>query len=106
MESVQVRSVMFMTGPFAFKIGRFVLKACLEVESWYLTKTGWQVFQDNTVTVEDKIGSVTDKLLRSTTGRLPGGPSNSLDTESWRVSDISNMFYFLLIHRVKPGNYN
>ena len=37
--SVQVRSVMFMTGLFAFKCGQFVLMACLKVESWYLIRT-------------------------------------------------------------------
>ena len=26
------------------------------VESWYLTRTGWKVFQDKTVTVKDKTG--------------------------------------------------
>ena len=61
MGSVQVRLVMFMTGLIGFKYGRFVLMACLEVESWYLTKTGLQVFQDKTVTVQDKTASVIDK---------------------------------------------
>ena len=31
--SVQVKLVMFMTGLFAFKYGRFVLTACVEVDS-------------------------------------------------------------------------
>ena len=60
--SVQFRSVMFMTGLLAFKYGRLVKPACLEVEPWYLTKTGRQVFQDKMVTVYDKTGRVTDKL--------------------------------------------
>ena len=40
MGSVQVRSVMFMTGLFVFRYGQLMLMACLEVEFWYLTKKG------------------------------------------------------------------
>ena len=53
MGSVQVWSVMFMAGLFAFKCFRLVLKACLEVESWYLTITGCQAFQDSNSTGQD-----------------------------------------------------
>ena len=49
--SDQVSSFMYTTVLFAFKYSQFVLSACMEVESWYLTKTGWQVFQDKKVTV-------------------------------------------------------
>ena len=38
-ESVQVRSVMFMTGQFALKYGRLVFTACLKVESRKFFKT-------------------------------------------------------------------
>ena len=48
--SVQVRLVMFTTGMFPFKYRQLVCKAYREVESCYLTMTGWQVFQDKTVT--------------------------------------------------------
>ena len=61
MGSVPNRLVMFTTGPFAFKYDRLVLTAYLEVESWYLTKTGWKVLQDKTVTAEDKMGGTTNK---------------------------------------------
>ena len=40
---------MFMTGLFPFKYTQFVLMVCLEEESWYLTWTGWQVFQYNSI---------------------------------------------------------
>ena len=56
--------------------------------------------------VKDKTKSVTNKPWISTTGRYPCGQSHSLDTELWRVSEISNMFDILLIHRDKLGNYN
>ena len=59
--SVQLRLVMFMTGLFALKYGRLAFTAFLEVESWYLIKTGWQVLQDKTVTVKDKKGSTSCK---------------------------------------------
>ena len=55
MGSDQIRLFMFMTGLFSFKYGRFVLMTCLEVESWYLTRTEWEVFQDKTVTLQDKM---------------------------------------------------
>ena len=32
--------------PVCLEYGQLVLTACLEAESWYLTKTGWQVRQD------------------------------------------------------------
>ena len=54
----------------------------------------------------DKTGSVTDKSYRSTTTQFPGGQSHSLDAESWRVGELSNMFDIMPIRRDKPGNYN
>ena len=104
--SVHVRLVRFTAGVFALKYGQFVLRACLEVESWYLTRTGREFYQDKTVTLQDKMGSVTNKPYRSRTGWFPGGPSHSPDTESWKVREISNIFDILLIHHEKPGNYN
>ena len=56
--SVQVR---FMTGLLAFKYDRLVFTDCQVVESWYCTRTGWQVFQDKTETVYNKMGNVTNK---------------------------------------------
>ena len=60
-ESVQGRLVMFTTGLFAFKYGPLVLMACLLVESWYLTRSGWEVFQAKEVALQDKMASVTNK---------------------------------------------
>ena len=61
MESDQIRSVMFMTGRFAFKYGQFVLMTCHRVLSCYLTTTGWQLFLDKKVTVFDKTACDYDK---------------------------------------------
>ena len=38
--------------------------------------------------------------------RDPGGQSQSLNTELWRVSEISNLFDILPIHHDKLGNHN
>ena len=54
--------------------------------------TRWEVLPDKTVTEKDKTESVSSKLLRPMTGRFPGGQSQGLDTQSWRVDKISNMF--------------
>ena len=44
---IQIRLVMFMTGQFIFKYGRFVWTTCREMESRHSTMIGRQVFQDN-----------------------------------------------------------
>ena len=51
MGSDSVRLVMFTTGRFPFKYGRFVYMACREVVFGYLTLTGQEVLPDKTVTV-------------------------------------------------------
>ena len=51
-------------------------------------------------------GKLTEKPQKSMTGWLPGGWSKGLDTESWTVGEISNMFDILPIHCDKPGKCN
>ena len=78
--------------------------ACREVESWYLTTTGFQVLQDKMVRVKGQDGKCNDKLWRSTTGWFAGVRSQGPDTEPWRVGEIT--FDILPIHCDKSGKYH
>ena len=57
--------------------------------------TGREVLPDKTVTVYDKTGQAVETHNRIATRWA----------ESWRVTEISNMFDILLIHGDKLGNY-
>ena len=54
--------------------------------------TGREDLPDRMVRMLDKMGSVTDKPWRSPPGQFPGGQSQGLNTESWRVNEISIIF--------------
>ena len=101
--SDQVILIMYMTGLFPFKYGQFVLMGCQEVESWYLIKTGRQVFK-NYKTEQD--GSYNRQAIEIHIRMVTGGQSHSPDTESWWVGEISNMFNIFLIHQDMVRNYN